>query len=463
MRRALEIAAFLALACLFTFTFMRNPFQAGDPYDPKQWRPRVFETFQEDTYNAIQKTIEMTRRDGCRPGGGFIYGYPKPDDVYDRAFALHVKLYGSIFSRTTMDSAAFIRQTQWVVAGLFGTMLAAFALFVRRHIGWGAAIALTVLTCLSDWLVFVARNIDLLVFLRLLPALLSFMLFRHVVADSRLKFRYFLVTIGAVMLLLCLCSNPFITNVVFGIGVGPVFWGVMYRKPVRRIAAWTLASVTVATAAVTVGVVATSIQGYLYFHDVDRALNVFHAAFNRMYGNEIRYAASDWSAPPEVSVFQIFEQYLAQPMMSLPFYQNKFPGYHIYLSFYAFVAAVVPFSLLALLDGKHFPRIEANRTLLVSLSVTTLYALAASLSWAFLMKGHMWHHLHQASLVFYIPYMLFLYMLIGCGTAITLLQLADFVRKRRLPALLTGTDLPAHAETPKATMLQPRQKTGRRK
>ncbi len=462
MRRIPEIVIFLALACLFTVTFMRNPFQIGDPCDPKQWRPRVFETFQIDTYKAIEQTIDMTRRDGHWPAGGFIYGYPKETDVYDRAFALHVKIYGWIFSHTALDSATFVERTEWVVSGCFAVMLAAFVLFVRRHIGWGAAITLAALTCLSDWLVFIARNIDLLFCLRLLPSLLSFMLFRHVVTGGRLKFWQFLLIIGAAMIFLCLCSNPFITNVVFGIGVGPVFWGVLHRVPFRRIAKWTLAAIAVGTAAVGISMIATAVQGYLFFGNADKAMTVFHAAFNRMYGHEARFASVDWGAPPEISVFQIFEQYLTQPMMSLPFYQNKFPGYHIYLSFYAFLVAVVPFSLMSLLDGRRFPRFEANRKLLVSLSAATIYSLGASLSWAFMMKGHMWHHLHQAAVVFYIPYMLFLYMLMGCCAAITLLQLFDFARARRWPALFSdGADSPT-AETRRPTQPMPKAKSNKR-
>lgn len=446
MKRVVALIAFFALTALFTFDFMRNPFEVGDPFDAKQWKPRVFETFQTDTYPAIKQTIEMTRRDGHWPAGGFIYGYPKETDVYDRAFALHVKIYSFLFKRMKLDSASFIKRTELSVSALFGALLAAFVLFVRRHIGWTSAITLTILTCLSDWLVLIARNVDLLFFLRLLPPILSFMLFRHVVKGSRMKFRYFLLILWLAMLFLCLCSNPFITNVVFGVGVGPVFWGLRRNSPFKSIVKWTLAAIAVSASAVAISMIATAVQGYLYFGNTGKAMIVFHAALNRMYGHETQFASYGWSIPQNISVFQIFEQYLTLPMVSLPFYQNQFPGYHIYLSFYSFIVAAVPFSLLSLLDGKRFPRFEANRNLMVSLSATTLYSLGASLSWAFLMKGHMWHHIHQAAVVFYIPYMLFLYILMGCGTALVVAQLFDFIKARKWPSLLNGASSATGAE-----------------
>ncbi|MDD5677775.1 MAG: hypothetical protein PHW60_07250 [Kiritimatiellae bacterium] len=423
---------------LFAANFMCNLFELGDPYNPQQWRPRVFEVFQMDVQTAINNTLIKIKKDGLHSTGGFLYGYPNPGDTYDRAFALHGKVFSFFYYHSTSDLNTFLRHGYWAMSLCLATILTILAFFVKKHFGWGAAVTLVIILNLSDWLVFIGRNMYEVYFLRLLPFVLSFILFQFVIKGTRFRFYHFLIVVGLANLTLSLCCNEFVTNIVLSVGVGPIFYGILNRQPFKRVAYWTFLSVLVAMMAVAVGVVATAIQGYLFYNNSDKALIVFQAIYNRSFGSSD--TIHDWTAPKEISIFQIFEQYLTLPVASIPFYQNRFPGYHIFLTLFAFVFALLPCSMVCLLDGRIFPRIEKERQKMLALTAATLWGLAASLSWAFLMKGFMWHHIHMAALTFYIPYLPMLYILLGKNLSLISLQCKDWMEARqRLIAAPTPT------------------------
>lgn len=431
-KRLLLVIVFIGLVALFTHNFLHNIFQLGEPKDPNRFKPRVFEDFQMDTQGSINSTLEKMKRDGLWSSYGLIYGYPKPDDLYDRAFALHAKLYGWLYINSTLDLHQFVEKGYFWVSLIFAIVLASFAIFIYREFGIGAFLAFVILINLSDWLVFVGRNMYHVYFLRFWPAVASMLFFRYVVKE-KIKLAYFLLIIGLSLLILALCCNEFITNVVLATGVGPVYYGVLYRKGWKQIFRWVFITVFIAGIAVAIGIAAICIQNYLYYKDWSKALIVIHAIINRAYGTYD--TTHDWTAPPEISVFQIFEQYLTLPMLSFPFAQNMFPFYHIVLSLYACIVIIFPLTFLSLLDEKYFPKIVTERTKLLALTAATWYALASSLSWAFLMKGHMWHHIHMAGMIFYLPYLPFMYILLGKHFGWLLVQFRDWVENNSWPWL----------------------------
>ncbi len=380
----LSFCVFFILVALFTTNFLYNIFQLGEPKDPSRFKPRVFEDFQMDMQGAINWTLEKTKRDGIESTCGMIC-YPTPTNLYDRAFGLHAKLYNRLYQNSNLELQAFVKKGYFWISLCFAIILTTFTIFIYYQFGLGAAISFVVLINLSDWLVFIGRNMYQIYFLRFWPAAASMMFFGPVIKE-KLKFVYFLMIIGASLLLLALCCNEFITNVVLGTGVGPVFYGVYYRKNWKQVLFWLVLTVSLAVVAVAVGIFATIIQNYIYYKDWNKALIVIHAIVNRAYGSYDK--THDWTAPDEISVFQIFEQYLTLPMLSFPFSQNRFPYYHIVLSLYACIAAIIPLTFITLAESKYFPKIAEERQKLLALTAATWYALASSLSWAFLMKGH---------------------------------------------------------------------------
>ncbi len=430
-RLIIFIGVFCCLTTLFYQNFTKNIFKVGDPYDPKQWRPRVFEWFQNDMEGAVRAMLIKTRQDGLYSSGG-MFMYPNPTNAYDRAFALHGKIYSRMYYRSPLTPDDFIHKANKVVALLFAVMLSAFTLYVYRQFGIGAAVALVVLTNLSDWLVFIGRNVYQVYFLRLLPFVLSMMLMPLVERKGRFGFYHYLAVIALAVLTLSLCCNEFITCIVFSVGTGPVFYGILKGHPWKQTAFRCFATCTTAAVMVAIGMLAITFQNYLYYKDWSKSIIVFHAIANRMFANDPAFASYDWTAPANVSIFTIFNQYLTHPLLSIPYQQGG--PYKVALSVFAALFAYLPLAILAFADGRMFPRFNQNRRLMVALAGATLWGMLSSLSWA-LMKGHMWHHHHMAAMIFYIPYMLMLYIFLGKSLELAVRQIMDFVRRRSWPHL----------------------------
>jgi hypothetical protein len=307
---------------------------------------------------------------------------------------------------------------------LFGATMALFALHVFRTLGFGAAAAFVVLGNLSDWMVFAGRNLYLVYFLHLLPFILSFVLYPLMREGGRFRFPHYVAAVAGAVLLKSLCYFDYSSNIVLSTATGVIFHGVLNGQPVRQIVRRSLVVIAASAVAVALAIVATGLQRGFHLHDMSRCFDhLVQKAAVRSYTPDPAAGA-----PPEVSVFQIFEQYLTLPMITLPF-QQPF-RYRAYLSLFAFISLLLPCFLFAYLDGARFPRVERERRLLTGLAWATAWGLASTLSWVVLMKGHMFHHVHMNGMIFYIPYLPLLYTLAGKVLGVTAAQIADFVRRR---------------------------------
>lgn len=423
---------FIALAILYTANFNSNIFGLG--------KPGQFEGFQMDSEESVRIMLQKVARDGYWSSGGFMMMRDIDKEPYMSAWGLQGKIASALYLLGGKQPD-FIQKGHFTVSLLFGVMMALFTVFLYRRFGWFVALAFAVLLSLSDWLVFAGRNMYLVYFLHLLPFVLSFMLFPLVLKEGRFKFWHFLCAVGGASLIKALCYFDYSSNIVLSVACGPLFFGILERRPWRQVVRWSLLSILAAGAAVALAIFAVGVQTAMY-------KGSWSSAFDHLtHKIAVRSLASDAGAqdgaPPGVSAWMILEQYLTLPMISLPFQKNP-NRYRIFFSLFSAIAAFLPLAMCSGLDRRVFPRFASSQRTLWALTVSAGWGLIASLSWAFLMKGHMFHHIHMNGMLFYIPYMLVLYVFLAVVLRLLAMQILDWAGNREWPSYESGQQ-PVHA------------------
>lgn len=406
MSLVLGLILFVGLTALFTENFKSNLFHIGMPYDPNTWRADVFEVFQMDSQLSISLMLEKTKASGLWSTGGFMLLREINGPVYTSAFGLHGKLFSVLYRLCNTDLQTFIDRSQYVICFLTAVSLALLVLFAYKEFGMMSAITLVALSLVSDWFVFCGRNLYYLYFSMFLPLVVSFWLFPKVL-NGTTKFRNYVLLVTIPVLFKALCFVGFETNVILTTGIAPIYYGILFKARPKQIARWVGWLFFAGCLATVIAIAATIIQAGLWLNSFSEGFNQIWSAYSSRMGGQ---ADPGRSAPVGVSIFQIFDVYLTLPAITIPIHPWRF---RVYATFFAFFMLLLPATLVSLLDGRFFQTIEHERRKIIALSVATIWAFGASLSWAFLMKGHMSHHFHMNGMIFYTPFMLMLYMLLG--------------------------------------------------
>lgn len=425
------------LTGLFTLNFTRNLFDLGVPHDSRQWRPTDFMTFQNDSEISVSLMLEKTKRDGLCSTGGFMMNRSLETPPYFSAWGLQGKIFSFLYRFSDDPVPVFMDKIHGAIAFCFGLLLAGFVLYCLNEFGWMAAGVLTIGVLWSDWLVFAGRNAFLVYFMHFLPMILAWIIYPRFQRKTGFNWPGYLAVVGGATLLNALCYFDYSSNIVLSTATAPLYYGCRDGLPVRKIVKGMFLTLIASSVAVAIAILATAVQAGLWLDSFTAGFNeVLGAAASRMYGT----AQMERAAPDSVPLLAIFNQYLTIPAWTMPWLPKA--GYYVFLSFFAFLGLGIPAALVASLDGRRFPAVEAERRKLTGLSLATLWGMGATLSWAFLMKGHMFHHPHLNGLIFYLPYMLLLYVLIGKDTAVLA---AGLFSKRPAPV----TPVKATGEKPK--------------
>ena len=419
-----SVAIFAGSTWLFHQSFLHNIFLLGSPYNPQRFAADCFETFQTDSEMSVTLMMEKTERDGLDSTHGFMLGRSLDGEPYMSAWGLQGKVFSLMNSLTGGNVNATTKAGHFWVALLTALMFAAFSLFLRKEFGLVTMVVFIFGVCISPWLVFAARNLYLVYFLHLLPFVLSFMLYSYYLDHPKFKWWY-LAIIGCSILLKSLCFFDYSSNIVLSIVAAPIYFGIARHKPWKETLRISIALLIVGGTAVAIAILANVAQIIAYKQSFASALDYFSdTVFSRMYGSSM----SGKAASSDVSLFQILGQYWTLPALNLPFRPR--PAYRIYLSFYAAASTFFTLAALTLADRRWLPRFEPQRGKLWGLAMAGCWGLLATLSWGFLMKGHMFHHIHMNGMIFYIPFMLIFYILTGKVLGLAGEQLMALMKKR---------------------------------
>ena len=447
MERKKSILFFGVVWGVLFLSFFGNIFGVG------LWR-EWFDGFQRDS-SAI---VEMTAR--CKEKSG--YSGPlivaKNEDYnsvmmaedcdasllkpYASQYGLQARIITALAPNDSAKLPVYFKKVNVVLSAAMAALMALVTLRVRKLFGLLAAAVFATLVAFSPWVVGYAQNMYWIEPLMFAPFAFAFLSYSYCKSSKRMWLFYLGETI--LLFLKLLGGYEYISTIAISVFVPIIFFELVNNKQ-KVISPWKHAVMTCIVVVVAfVGAYATNFMALSdYYHSSDTALKMINeraserglSGIRKMRAHAIgnlkmllpesytfadRFINMEELAKDRGSTYQYLAinagNYVLLPALSLPLSIKGVFG-EIVQSILVWV--LVGYLVLFYLKRRH-PSFKYYRSFLWSLHIS----LAGALSWLILMPGHALPHAHINGIVFYMPLLLFVYMIVG-------LYVGNMVKKRR--------------------------------
>ena len=447
MERKKSILFFSVVWVVLFLSFFGNVFGVGLWHE---W----FDGFQRDSSAIIEKTARCKEKSGY--SGPLIV--TKNEDynsvmMAEDCDASLLKPYASqyglqariITARAPKDNAklpSYFKKVNVVLSVVMAALMALVALRVRKLFGLVAAVVFATLIAFSSWIVGYAQNMYWIEPLMFAPFVFAFLCYSYCKLSKKLWLFYLGETI--LLFLKLLSGYEYISTIAVSVLVPIIFFELIDNKQ-KIIKLWKHAVMTCIVVVVAfAGAYATNFMALSdYYHSSDTALKLINeraserglSGIRKMRAHAIgnlktllpesytfadRFINMDELANDKGSTYQYLAinavNYILLPALSLPLSIKGVFGDIIQS---VFVWILVGYLLLFYLKRRH-QLSKYYHSFLWALHAS----LAGALSWLLLMPGHALPHAHINGIVFYMPLLLFVYMVVG-------LYIGNIVKKRR--------------------------------
>jgi putative uncharacterized protein (fragment) len=447
MERKKSILFFGVVWGVLFLSFFGNIFGVG------LWR-EWFDGFQRDSSAIVEKTARCKEKSGysgplivaknedynsVMTTGGCDASLLKP---YASQYGLQARIITALAPNDSAKLPVYFKKVNVVLSAAMAALMALVALRVRKLFGFVAAVVFATLVAFSPWIVGYAQNMYWIEPLMFAPFVFAFLCYSYCKSSKRLWLFY----LGeAVLLFLKLLGGyEYISTIAISVLVPIIFFELVNNKQ-KIIRLWKHAVMTCIVAVVAfAGAYATNFMALSdYYHSSDTALKMIneraserglsgirkmraHAIGNlktllpESYAFADRFINMDELAKDTGPTYQYLVinagNYVLLPALSLPL---SFKGVFGDIIQSVFVWILAGYLLLFYLKRRH-QLSKYYHSLLWALHAS----LAGALSWLILMPGHALPHAHINGIVFYMPLLLFVYMVVG-------LYIGNIVKKRR--------------------------------
>ncbi len=447
MERKKSILFFGVVWGVLFLSFFGNIFGVG------LWR-EWFDGFQRDSSAIVEKTARCKEKSGysgplivaknedynsVMTTGGCDAGLLKP---YASQYGLQARIITALAPNDSAKLPVYFKKVNVVLSAAMAALMALVALRVRKLFGFVAAAVFATLIAFSPWVVGYAQNMYWIEPLMFAPFALAFLSYSYCKSSKKMWLFYLGETI--LLFLKLLGGYEYISTIAISVLVPIIFFELVNNKQ-KIIKLWKHAVMTCVVVVVAfVGAYATNFMALSdYYHSSDTALKMIneraserglsgirkmrtHAVGNlktllpESYEFANRFINMEELAKDRGSTYQYLAinagNYVLLPALSLPLSLKGMVG-EIVQSVLVWV--LVGYLVLFYLKRRH-PSFKYYRSFLWSLHIS----LAGALSWLILMPGHALPHAHINGIVFYMPLLLFVYMVVG-------LYIGNIVKKRR--------------------------------
>lgn len=447
MERKKSILFFGVVWGVLFLSFFGNIFGVG------LWR-EWFDGFQRDSSAIVEKTARCKEKSGysgplivaknedynsVMTTGGCDAGLLKP---YASQYGLQARIITALAPNDSAKLPVYFKKVNVVLSAAMAALMALVALRVRRLFGFVAAAVFATLIAFSPWIVGYAQNMYWIEPLMFAPFAFTFLSYSYCKSSKKMWLFYLGETI--LLFLKLLGGYEYISTIAISVFVPIIFFELVNNKQ-KVIKLWKHAVMTCVVVVVAfVGAYATNFMALSdYYHSSDTALKMIneraserglsgirkmrtHAVGNlktllpESYEFANRFINMEELAKDRGSTYQYLAinagNYVLLPALSLPLSIKGVFG-EIVQSMLVWV--LVGYLVLFYLKRRH-PSFKYYRSFLWSLHIS----LAGALSWLILMPGHALPHAHINGIVFYMPLLLFVYMVVG-------LYIGNIVKKRR--------------------------------
>ncbi|WP_285441559.1 hypothetical protein [Candidatus Nanosynbacter lyticus] len=447
MERKKSILFFSVVWVVLFLSFFGNVFGVG------LWR-EWFDGFQRDSSAIVEKTARCKEKSGY--SGPLIVA--KNEDYnsvmmaedcdasllkpYASQYGLQARIITALAPKDNAKLPSYFKKVNVVLSAAMAALMALVTLRVRKLFGLVAAAVFATLVAFSPWIVGYAQNMYWIEPLMFAPFAFAFLSYSYCKSSKKMWLFYLGETI--LLFLKLLGGYEYISTIAISVLVPIIFFEFVNNKQ-KVISLWRYAVMTCVVVVVAfVGAYATNFMALSdYYHSSDTALKMIneraserglsgirkmrtHAVGNlktllpESYEFANRFINMEELAKDRGSTYQYLAinagNYVLLPALSLPLSIKGVFG-EIVQSILVWV--LVGYLVLFYLKRRH-PSFKYYRSFLWSLHIS----LAGALSWLILMPGHALPHAHINGIVFYMPLLLFVYMVVG-------LYIGNIVKKRR--------------------------------
>lgn len=436
MERKKSILFFSVVWVVLFLSFFGNIFGVG------LWR-EWFDGFQRDSSAIVEKTARCKEKSGysgplivaknedynsVMTTGGCDASLLKP---YASQYGLQARIITALAPKDSTKLPVYFKKVNVALAVAMAALMALVALRVRKLFGFVAAAVFATLVAFSPWIVGYAQNMYWIEPLMFAPFAFAFLSYSYCKSSKKMWLFYLGETI--LLFLKLLGGYEYISTIAISVLVPIIFFELINNKQ-KIIRLWKHAVMTCIVVVVAfVGAYATNFMALSdYYHSSDTALKMIneraserglsgirkmrtHAVGNlkmllpESYKFVNRFINMDELAEDRGSTYQYLAinagNYVLLPTLSLPLSIKGVFG-EIVQSILVWV--LVGYLVLFYLKRRH-PSFKYYRSFLWSLHIS----LAGALSWLILMPGHALPHAHINGIVFYMPLLLFVYMIVG--------------------------------------------------
>lgn len=447
MERKKSILFFGVVWGVLFLSFFGNIFGVG------LWR-EWFDGFQRDSSAIVEKTARCKEKssysgplivtknedyNSVMMSEGCDTSLLKP---YASQYGLQARIITALAPKDSTKLSVYFKKVNVVLAAAMAALMALVALRVRKLFGFVAAAVFATLVAFSPWVVGYAQNIYWIEPLMFAPFTFAFLSYSYCKSSKKIWLFYFVETI--LLFLKLLGGYEYISTIAISVLVPIIFFELVNNKQ-KIIRLWKHAVMTCVVVVVAfVGAYVTNFMALSdYYHSSDTALKMIneraserglsgirkmrtHAVGNlktllpESYEFANRFINMEELAKDKGSTYQYLAinagNYVLLPALSLPLSLKGMVG-EIVQSVLVWV--LVGYLVLFYLKRRH-PSFKYYRSFLWSLHIS----LAGALSWLILMPGHALPHAHINGIVFYMPLLLFVYMVVG-------LYIGNMVKKWR--------------------------------
>ena len=447
MERKKNILFFGVVWGVLFLSFFGNIFGVG------LWR-EWFNGFQRDSSAIVEKTARCKEKSGysgplivaknedynsVMTTGGCDASLLKP---YASQYGLQARIITALAPKDNAKLPSYFKKVNVVLSAAMAALMALVTLRVRKLFGLVAAAVFATLVAFSPWVVGYAQNMYWIELLMFAPFAFAFLSYSYCKSSKKMWLFYLGETI--LLFLKLLGGYEYISTIAISVLVPIIFFEFVNNKQ-KVISLWRYAVMTCVVVVVAfVGAYATNFMALSdYYHSSDTALKMIneraserglsgirkmrtHAVGNlktllpESYEFANRFINMEELAKDRGSTYQYLAinagNYVLLPALSLPLSIKGVFG-EIVQSILVWV--LVGYLVLFYLKRRH-PSFKYYRSFLWSLHIS----LAGALSWLILMPGHALPHAHINGIVFYMPLLLFVYMVVG-------LYIGNIVKKRR--------------------------------
>jgi len=447
MERKKSILFFGVVWGVLFLSFFGNIFGVG------LWR-EWFDGFQRDSSAIVEKTARCKEKSGysgplivaknedynsVMTTGGCDASLLKP---YASQYGLQARIITALAPNDSAKLPVYFKKVNVVLSAAMAALMALVALRVRKLFGFVTAAVFATLVAFSPWVVGYAQNMYWIEPLMFAPFAFAFLSYSYCKSSKKMWLFYLGETI--LLFLKLLGGYEYISTIAISVLVPIIFFELVNNKQ-KVIKLWKHAVMTgVVVVVAFVGAYVTNFMALAdYYHSSDTALKMIneraserglsgirkmrtHAVGNlktllpESYKFANRFINMEELAKDRGSTYQYLAinagNYVLLPALSLPLSIKGVFG-EIVQSILVWV--LVGYLVLFYLKRRH-PSFKYYRSFLWSLHIS----LAGALSWLILMPGHALPHAHINGIVFYMPLLLFVYMVVG-------LYIGNIVKKRR--------------------------------